>query len=277
MRSVVSLLSSVFASSTAMALLSVALGKLVFDITDSELALGLLGLAEFAPALVLVFVTGPARRPPRPSPPGLGVARARGARARRAHRLREHRPHVDAARSSCSSSGTAPRARSPPPPPARCPPTPSPAPDSPGSPPARPSPGRARSCSDRCSAASSTSSRRGCRSRPPRCWSHRCGHRADRARAAVRPVHAVDSTTTAPSTPACTRRWRACGSCAVVRSFSARSRSTCSRCCSAARSRCSPPSPRIGSGSVRSVSVGSRAATGIGAGVGRALPHRGSR
>jgi MFS family permease len=59
MRSVVSLLSSVFASSTAMALLSVALGKLVFDITGSELALGLLGLAEFAPALLLVFVTGP--------------------------------------------------------------------------------------------------------------------------------------------------------------------------------------------------------------------------
>jgi predicted MFS family arabinose efflux permease len=40
-------------------MLSVALGKLVFDITDSELALGLLGLAEFAPALILVFVTGP--------------------------------------------------------------------------------------------------------------------------------------------------------------------------------------------------------------------------
>jgi len=59
MRSVVSLLSAVFASSTAMAMLSVALGKLVFDITGSELALGLLGLAEFAPALLLVFVTGP--------------------------------------------------------------------------------------------------------------------------------------------------------------------------------------------------------------------------
>jgi MFS family permease len=42
-----------------MALLSVALGKLVFDVTGSELALGLLGLAEFAPALLLVFVTGP--------------------------------------------------------------------------------------------------------------------------------------------------------------------------------------------------------------------------
>jgi MFS family permease len=59
MRSVVALLSSVFASSSAMALLSTVLGKLVFDITDSELALGLLGLAEFAPALILVFVTGP--------------------------------------------------------------------------------------------------------------------------------------------------------------------------------------------------------------------------
>jgi MFS family permease len=58
-RSVVALLSAVFASSTAMALLSTVLGKLVFDITGSELALGLLGLAEFAPALVLVFVTGP--------------------------------------------------------------------------------------------------------------------------------------------------------------------------------------------------------------------------
>src|SRR4029079_4370834 len=58
-RSVVALLSSVFASSTSMALLSTVLGKLVFDITGSELALGLLGLAEFAPAALLVFVTGP--------------------------------------------------------------------------------------------------------------------------------------------------------------------------------------------------------------------------
>ena len=39
-RSVVALLSSIFASSTAMALLSTVLGKLVFDITGSELALG---------------------------------------------------------------------------------------------------------------------------------------------------------------------------------------------------------------------------------------------
>jgi MFS family permease len=34
------------------------LGKLVYDLTGSELDLGLLGLAEFAPALVLVLVSG---------------------------------------------------------------------------------------------------------------------------------------------------------------------------------------------------------------------------
>jgi MFS family permease len=58
-RSVVALLASTFAASAAMALLDTVLGKLVFDITGSELALGLLGLAEFAPAALLVFVTGP--------------------------------------------------------------------------------------------------------------------------------------------------------------------------------------------------------------------------
>ncbi len=57
-RSVVALLASVFGSSTALALLTTVLGKLVFDMTGSELALGLLGLAEFAPAALLVFVTG---------------------------------------------------------------------------------------------------------------------------------------------------------------------------------------------------------------------------
>jgi MFS family permease len=57
-RSIVSLLSSVGASSTAVALLTTVLGKQVFDLTGSPLALGLLGLAEFAPAALLVFVTG---------------------------------------------------------------------------------------------------------------------------------------------------------------------------------------------------------------------------
>ncbi len=57
-RSVVALLAAVFGSSTALALLTTVLGKLVFDMTGSELALGLLGLAEFAPAALLVFVTG---------------------------------------------------------------------------------------------------------------------------------------------------------------------------------------------------------------------------
>jgi MFS family permease len=58
-RSVVALLSSVFSATMATALLSTVLGKLVFDMTGSELALGFLGLAEFAPAALLVFVTGP--------------------------------------------------------------------------------------------------------------------------------------------------------------------------------------------------------------------------
>ena len=57
-RSIVALLSSVGASSTAVALLTTVLGKQVFDLTGSPLALGLLGLAEFAPAALLVFVTG---------------------------------------------------------------------------------------------------------------------------------------------------------------------------------------------------------------------------
>ena len=51
-----------------------ALGKQIYDITDSELALGLLGLVEFLPALVLLPLTGSAadrfdrrRSPPSPS------------------------------------------------------------------------------------------------------------------------------------------------------------------------------------------------------------------
>jgi MFS family permease len=58
-RSVIALLTSVVSSSTAMAALTIVLGKQVFDLTGSELALGLLGLAEFAPSALLVFVTGP--------------------------------------------------------------------------------------------------------------------------------------------------------------------------------------------------------------------------
>jgi len=58
-RSVVALLGSHFCSAAAIGALTVALGKQVFDLTGSELDLGLLGLAEFAPALLLVFVTGP--------------------------------------------------------------------------------------------------------------------------------------------------------------------------------------------------------------------------
>lgn len=57
-RSVVALLTSTLCSSTAITLVTTVLGKLVFDLTGSELSLGLLGLAEFAPAALLIFVTG---------------------------------------------------------------------------------------------------------------------------------------------------------------------------------------------------------------------------
>lgn len=43
---------------TGVMLQAAALGKHVFDITDSELSIGLLGLAEFLPAALLVLVTG---------------------------------------------------------------------------------------------------------------------------------------------------------------------------------------------------------------------------
>jgi len=58
MRSVVALLASTFASAGAVVALTTALGKQVYDLTGSELALGLLGLAEFAPNALLVLVTG---------------------------------------------------------------------------------------------------------------------------------------------------------------------------------------------------------------------------
>jgi MFS family permease len=57
-RSVAALLVSVFCSSAASLAQATALGKLVYDLTGSELDLGLLGLAEFAPAALLVLVTG---------------------------------------------------------------------------------------------------------------------------------------------------------------------------------------------------------------------------
>ena len=56
--SVVALLVSVFCSSAAAMAQATVLGKLVYDLTGSELDLGLLGLLEFAPAFVLVLVTG---------------------------------------------------------------------------------------------------------------------------------------------------------------------------------------------------------------------------
>src|SRR3990170_2255843 len=58
-RSVAALLTTAFCTSTAALIAVTALGKHVYDLTGSELKLGLLGLAEFAPAALLVFVSGP--------------------------------------------------------------------------------------------------------------------------------------------------------------------------------------------------------------------------
>jgi MFS family permease len=57
-RSVVALLISVFCSSAAAMAQGTVLGKLVYDLTGREIDLGLLGLAEFAPAALLVLLTG---------------------------------------------------------------------------------------------------------------------------------------------------------------------------------------------------------------------------
>lgn len=55
---VAALLFSVFCSSAAAVGMATALGKQVYDLTGRELDLGWLGLAEFAPAALLVLVTG---------------------------------------------------------------------------------------------------------------------------------------------------------------------------------------------------------------------------
>ena len=57
-RGVRPLLAAVFCSSAAAAVQSVAVLALVYDLTRSTLALGLVGLAEFVPSFVLVLVTG---------------------------------------------------------------------------------------------------------------------------------------------------------------------------------------------------------------------------
>ena len=56
--SVAFLLASVFLSASAVLAQATVLGKQVYDLTGRELDLGLLGLAEFAPAALLVLVTG---------------------------------------------------------------------------------------------------------------------------------------------------------------------------------------------------------------------------
>ncbi len=57
-RSVIALLVSSLAGTTAALIQVTALGKQIYDLTGRDLDLGLLGLAEFLPAMVLVTVTG---------------------------------------------------------------------------------------------------------------------------------------------------------------------------------------------------------------------------
>src|SRR5439155_24962370 len=56
--SVVAFFISILGSSLAYAALTTILGKLVYDLTGETLDLGLLGLVEFAPAALLVLVSG---------------------------------------------------------------------------------------------------------------------------------------------------------------------------------------------------------------------------
>ena len=57
-RSVAALLSYTFFSAAGSLAMATVLGKHLYDLTGRKLDLGLLGLAEFAPAALLVLVTG---------------------------------------------------------------------------------------------------------------------------------------------------------------------------------------------------------------------------
>jgi MFS family permease len=57
-RSIVAMLVSIFCTSSAALVAETALGKQVYDLTHKDIDLGLLGLAEFAPAALLVLVSG---------------------------------------------------------------------------------------------------------------------------------------------------------------------------------------------------------------------------
>ena len=57
-RSAAALVGSSFASLAGALTLTTAVGKQVYDLSHREIDLGLVGLAEFAPALLLILVTG---------------------------------------------------------------------------------------------------------------------------------------------------------------------------------------------------------------------------
>ena len=116
-RRVTSFLLAATAQTVATTMQAAALGKQVFDITDSTLDLGLLGLFEFLPALVLVPLTGSAAdRFDRRRVASIAMA-ARGAHVDPVRGVRGDEPHVGDARSSpsrwCSGRpGRSPRRRS---------------------------------------------------------------------------------------------------------------------------------------------------------------------
>ena len=119
-RSVATFLLAAGAASTATMLQAAALGKHLFDITDSALALGLLGLVEFLPGAAAAPAHRLGRRPLRPSSGRGGGVRRRGGHVRAALRLRGDRPDVGRPdlrrrRSSSARRVPSPRRRS-----ARC-------------------------------------------------------------------------------------------------------------------------------------------------------------
>ena len=264
-RSVSALLASLLTSSMATATLDTVLGIQVFAISGRPLDLGLLGLFAFAPSLLFVLVTGavadrfdrrwvvavahvvagrvrrrtvrlPRQRADECRSDLRGRVRVRcGARLRRSTRPRapgRHRRRRTGAvgRGAVvgdvadrddprTGAGRIPVRGGPPTPLRRRVP--------------RSSSSAARSCS-RCLPCLGVAHR----SRPfprlsPASWSRR-----------------------RPRAHTCPKRSKVSGSSAAARSFSARSRSTCSRCCSEVRSRCSPRSRRSDSASDRSASGG---------------------
>ena len=112
--------SAATAQTVATTMQAAALGKQIFDITDSTLALGLLGLVEFLPALILLPLTGSvADRFDRRRVAAIALA-AEVVTSVLYCRLRRHATRRRRCRSSSSPRCSARRGRSPPRRSARC-------------------------------------------------------------------------------------------------------------------------------------------------------------